>query len=96
MIVNGKEYNIDELVKSLDLKNPKVQEVSTDLMLTSFEIEVLERNGIAYQNAKNLRDITFEIERIIDDEDMDPDDLDELEYVLRAISERNYYENTVK
>lgn len=93
MIVNGKEYNIETLVKSMDFKKNSFNKISDGLMLTNAEIEILERNSIEYRNLKTLKDLMVVIENILDDEDIDGDDADDLEYVLREISERDYYES---
>jgi len=92
VIVNGKEYNIDDLVASMDFKSNEYSRKSR-LMLTNAETEILERNMIDYNSASSLKDLMIKIEEVLDDETVDSDDLDDLEYVLSSISERDYYEN---
>ncbi len=92
MIVNGKEYNLEDLVKSMDFKANTFSD-NSKLMLTNLEIGILERNMIDYQTCSSLKDLMIRIEDILDDESLDADDVDDLEYVLRQISERNYYES---
>jgi hypothetical protein len=36
------------------------------------------------------------IQDILESESLDPDDGDDLDYVLESISERDYYQNTTK
>lgn len=93
MIVKGKEYNLDDLVKGLDLESLKFKNVSSNLMLTNLEISILEKNYIDYKTANSLKDLMIKIERVLDEDDIDPDTEDELEYVLKSIGERDYYEN---
>jgi hypothetical protein len=95
MIVNGREYNVDELMKSIDLNAHKFQTFN-NIMLTQREIEILDRNFIDYRTATSLKDLMIKIQDILEDEDLDGDDADDLEYVLEQISERDYYENTNK
>jgi len=92
MIVNGKEYNLETLVKSMDFKANTFSNKSK-LMLTNMEIGILERNMVDYQTCSSLKDLMIRIEDILDDESLDADDADDLEYVLRQISERDYYES---
>lgn len=95
MIVNGKKYEIADLIKNLDLKSNMLQKAG-DILLTGREIDILNKNYIDYKSCKNLKDLMMKIEFVLDDEELDSDDADELEYVLEVISERDYYENTRK
>ncbi len=95
MIVNGKEYNVNELMKDVDTKSNHLNKIGT-FYLTNKEIEILDRNFIDYQICTSLNDLMFKIQNILDDEALDPDDGDELDYVLENISERNYYQNVNK
>lgn len=96
MIVNGKEYTIDDLVKDIDFNKHSLNKLESGLMLTNSEIDILSRNSIEYENAASLKDLRILIENILDDESLDSDDAEDLEYVLREISERDYYENSPK
>ena len=86
------EYNIEELVSGLDFESGKLKNIN-GLMLTNREIEVLVRYKIDYKNCKNLKELLFEIEEIINDMDIVDEDLD---YISYTISERDYYQNTNK
>ena len=95
MIVNGKEYDINDLVKSIDFSSGELNKIGS-FYLTNREIEILDRNYIDYRSCSSLKDLMMKIQSILEDEDMDPDDSDDLDYVLETISERDYYENTRK
>ena len=86
------EYNIEELVSGLDFESGKLKNIN-GLMLTNREIEVLDRYKIDYKNCKNLKELLFEIEEIINDMDIVDEDID---YISYTISERDYYQNTNK
>lgn len=88
-----KDYNIDELVNSIDFTSGKFKDIGNGLLLTNKEIEVLDRYHIPYKNCTSLKDIIFEVEEIINDMDIVDE---ELEYVSETISERDYYQNTNK
>ena len=57
------------------------------LLLSDYHIVVLRRNGIDYEKYGSLKEILFDINDILDEEDCD----EELETVAREIDERNYY-----
>ena len=91
MIVNGKEYDLDSLMKTIDTESHSFEKIG-DLMLTKKEVEILKRNFIDYKSASSLKDLMLKIQKELEDEYLDEDALDELEYVLDAISERDYYD----
>jgi len=95
MIVNGKEYKLDDLVKGLDANSNFLKDVG-GIMLTEKEIDILERNFVDYKSASSLKDLMIKIQYILEDDTIDEDDANELDYVMYNISERNYYENTNK
>lgn len=85
------KYNIEELLNEIDFTKNKYVKINDKLMLTNYQISVLERFNINIKNAPSLSYIIFDAENILEDE---PDE--ELEQVLNELSERNYYENTNK
>lgn len=95
MIVNGKEYEIDDLIKSIDFQSNMLNKVNS-FYLSNREIEILERNSIEYRTASSLNDLICQIQAILEDEFLDSDDADELDWVLEQLSERNYYSCTQK
>lgn len=95
MIVNGKKYDMESLLKYIDFNAHSFKKVG-NLMLTFKEIDILERYYIDYARASSLKDLMIKIREVIEDEEYDEDCIDELDYVLDAISERDYYENTNK
>ena len=95
MIVNGKEYNIDELMKNIDLNASQLQKIGS-FYLTNKEMEILDRNFIEYRTCNSLKDLMIRIRDVLEDESLDADDGDDLDFVLESISERDYYQNTNK
>ena len=55
-----KEYDIDEIVSSIDFNSGSFQNIN-GMMLTNREIEVLNKYKIPYQKCNNLKEIIFEI-----------------------------------
>lgn len=58
------------------------------MVLSDYQIEVLRRNGINYELYGSLKEILFEINDILDEEDDE-----ELETVARELAEKDYYSN---
>ena len=56
------------------------------MLLSDYHIEVLYRNGINYLNYGSLKEILFDINDILEEEENE-----ELEIVARELDERNYY-----
>ena len=63
-------------------------------MLTNGEIAILKKYKIEYEKCQNLKELIFEIEDIISENEYD--DIDDLDYISKTISERDYYQNTNK
>ena len=92
MIVNGKNFDLNELMKNIDTTSNELQKIG-NFMLTKREIEILERNFIDYKTCSSLRDLMMKIQYELENEDLDSDSGDELDFVLEQISERDYYTN---
>ena len=58
------------------------------LILSDYQIAVLRRNGIDYSKYGSLKEILFEINDILDEEEDE-----ELDVVAREIAEKDYYSN---
>lgn len=84
------EYNINELLNDIDFNKNKLVKVNEKLYLTNYQIEVLNKYEIDFQNL-NLSSIIFLGEEILEE-----DDYEDLDEVIRELAERNYYENTNK
>lgn len=70
--------------------------VNKKLMLDDYEISVLKKYNIDISNCNNLREVTLLIEHFMDNYELDSEELDELDYILERLQERNYYQNTNK
>ena len=70
--------------------------VNKKLMLYDYEISVLKKYNIDISNCSNLREVTLLVEHYMDNYELDSEELDELDYILEKLQERNYYQNTNK
>ena len=87
----NKEYNIKELLYSIDFDKNKLTKINDKLMLTNYQIEVLKRFDIIPKNYTSLSSIICDAEEVYE-ETLD----EELDNILSELQERNYYENTNK
>ena len=87
----NKEYNIKELLNSIDFNKNKLTKVNDKLMLTNYQIEVLKRFDIIPENYTSLSSIICDAEEVYE-ETLD----EELDNILSELQERSYYENTNK
>ena len=65
-------------------------------MLDDYEISVLKKYNIDVSKCANLREVTLLVEMFMDNYELDSEELDELDYILEKLQERNYYQNTNK
>lgn len=91
MLVNGKEYDVDSLMKTIDTESNSLKKVG-NLMLTNKEIDILKRNFIEFETCSSLKDLMIRIQAVLEDCGDEDDEMEELDYVLEKISERDYYE----
>ena len=56
------KYNIEELLNEIDFTKNKYVKINDKLMLTNYQISVLERFNINIKNAPSLSYIIFEAE----------------------------------
>ena len=87
----NEEYNIKELLNSIDFNKNKLTKVNDKLMLTNYQIEVLKRFDIIPENYTSLSNIICDAEEVYE-ETLD----EELDVILSELKEKNYYENTKK
>lgn len=88
------DYDIDKLVSKIDFNSSKLVNLNNGLMLTNYEIEVLNRYGIDYNSCGSLKEVLSLIEEEFNyGEILNPDELDS---VSLSIAERDYYQNTNK
>lgn len=88
------DFDIGSLVDGLDFSINHFVDVGNGLMLTNGEISILKRFGINYLKCSSLKELLYQIEVVLKEEE--DDDLEELDLIASAIAERDYYQNTNK
>lgn len=86
------EEHIKDIMNQLDFESGSLQDCGNNILLTNYEISVLNKYKIDYKNCLNLKDIIFLIEKTLNE----CDESEDLEEVSQTIAERDYYVNTNK
>ena len=94
MEVNGKVYDVDELVGNINFEANLLQKRKNGLLLSDKHIDILNRYEFDYLKYNNINSLIFDIEDYLNSENSL--DTEDLEWVSSDLTERNYYQNTKK
>ena len=86
-----KDYNLNDLLNNIDFESNRLVKINNKLYLTNYQIEILNKYNIDYKSLGNLSSIIYVAEEILEE-----DEYEDLDEIIRELSERNYYENTNK
>ena len=64
-----------------------------NLLISQKDKNTLQYYGIDVDNFKTINELLLAIDNILDNEDLDSDEEDELDYIANTLQERNYYLN---
>ena len=64
-----------------------------NLLISQKDKETLKYYGIDVDHYKTLNELLYAIDNILDNEDLDSDEEEELDYIANTLQERNYYLN---
>lgn len=91
MKINNKEINIDELVKNVYNDKEMLKMRGNGIYLSDNDINILNRYNINYKKYSSLKSLIFDIEQILNEEE-----IKELDDISKKLSEISYYEYTNK
>lgn len=91
MIINKNEVSLKEAIEFSSHENLLLKRRENNLLLSDYQISILNRNGISYEKYTNIKDLLFEIENSLDDY-FD----EELDVVSGQLAEYIYYNETKK
>lgn len=86
-----KDVNFDEVLNEINIDNIILKRRKNNFLLSDYQISVLNRVGINYNQFTNIKDLMFKIESILIDEDDE-----ELDLIGMQIAEFIYYNDTNK
>ncbi len=92
MIINKVEQDIEKILENDNLEKKFLKERTNGFLLSDEQIEILKIYNIDYNNYSNISELIYLIESYLNDGNQD----DDLEWLSRELSERNYYQNTDK
>ncbi|MDD2392411.1 MAG: hypothetical protein PHU94_05720, partial [Bacilli bacterium] len=81
MIINGKNYSVDELLENIDIEKTMLKIQKNGLLLSDKNISILNKYKIEFNDCMNLKMLIFKIEDVINNEEVDSD-LEELSKTL--------------
>ena len=91
MMINKTEISLDEALMFANHNELLLKRRNNNILLSDYQVSILNRNGINYTNFSNIRELLFEIDNCLDDF-FD----DELDLVSQQLSEYIYYNETKK
>lgn len=75
------------------MKEEFLIKTKNNLLISQKDKETLNYYGIDVDNYKTLNELLYAIDNILDNEDLDSDEEEELDYIANTLQERNYYLN---
>ena len=90
-MINKTEISLDEALMFANHNELLLKRRNNNILLSDYQVSILNRNGINYTNFSNIRELLFEIDNCLDDF-FD----DELDLVSQQLSEYIYYNETKK
>jgi len=91
MNIKNKDISLKEAISFSNQQELFLKRRENNMLLSDYQIAILNRFGIDYRNYNNVKDLVFEIENCLDD-DFD----EELDLVSSQLSEYIYYNETKK
>lgn len=91
MKIFNNEVSVDEAVKITNLEKILLKHRKEGILLSDYQLDILERNGICYDKYNNMRKLLFDIEDIL----MVEYDAD-LDTVGKQLAELIYYKDVNK
>lgn len=91
MLVNGVDINVKDAIELSKVESDFLKRRESGLLLSDYQISILDMCDINYKNHSNLSSLLFEIEEYLNNEEND-----ELEEVSRQLAEIHYYSETNK
>ena len=91
MKIKNKEITINEAIDYANINNILLYRRGNGMLLSDYQINVLNNNGINYNQYSNIKTMLFDIEDILTD-NYD----EELDLVSSQLAEYIYYNNTNK
>ena len=87
--------NLDDELNNIT-KDYELIKLDNGLLIENKNIDILNKYDINANKYSNLNSLIFEIERILNEYELDDYEYEELDNVCKNLQEKNYYLNTNK
>ena len=67
-----------------------------NLLISESDINKLKKYDINVDDYKTINELLYKIDEVLNNEDLDSEEADELDYIASILQERNYYLNVNK
>ena len=91
MRIGNVEIDVNDAIEYADIDNIILKRRKNNLLLSDYQVSVLERNGLNYNNYSTINDLLFDIEEVLSNEYDD-----ELDLLSSQLAELSYYKDTKK
>ncbi len=91
MIINGIETTVAKAIELSNIKQDFLKRRENGLLLSDYQVNLLNQNGINYKRYNNLSSLLFDLEEILNEEENI-----ELEEISKQLSEIHYYNEVNK
>lgn len=91
METNNKEISFEDAIEVADIENSILKRRNNGLLLSDYQVNVLENRGIMYEKYGSIHELLFDIEEILNDKYDD-----ELDNISKQLAEMAYYGETRK
>jgi len=91
MLIKNNDISVNDAINFSNYQELLLNRRENGMLLSDYQVNILNRNGIDYRKYSNVRELMFEIENCLDDY-FD----DELDLVSSQLAEILYYSDTKK
>lgn len=78
------------------MKPSFLKESKYHLLINEEDIVTLKKYGIDVDKYKTINELLYQVNEVLNNDDLSKDEEDELDYILTTLEERNYYQNINK
>ncbi|MBR1417052.1 MAG: hypothetical protein IJ572_04470 [Bacilli bacterium] len=79
-----------------EFKSNLLVKTKNNLLINEDDINALKKYDINVDDYKTINELLYKIDDIINNEDLESDEIEELDYIANTLQERNYYMNFKK
>lgn len=78
------------------MKYDMLKNINNKFLINDSDMEVLKKYGIDVTKSSGINELLYKISEVLNNDDLNDEEYDELDYIANTLQERNYYKNTNK